>query len=219
MAVVGPGAVTQEDTDVKPALEGASEYEYVTILNPLTDDFAIKVAQDIPVNMPFNIGKDTSGKVNQITNNERDAAQVYGLNLKNPDFQTRKHIENSVIIRAGETINLKGNEAQVAVRQLVNEIAQRENKSRLLSDPTVRKEIESRIIKRRGSVQELMDNSLQTSRDQATHAINQSNEAQNEEEFPGFSQENPSPGTGTSYTPGDGEGKPKRVGRPRKTDS
>jgi len=148
VAVVGPGATQDLQAAPSPTLDGASEYEYVTILNPLTDDFAVRVAQDVPVNMPFAIGKDYSGKTQPITQNEQDARQVYGLGLKNPDFIGRKHIVNDTVIRAGETINLKGNEAQVAVRQLVNEILQREGKKRLMADPTLRKEVEDRIILR-----------------------------------------------------------------------
>lgn len=218
MATVGPGAVKDEQTEIKPTLDGASEYEFVTILNPLPDDFAVRVAQDIPVNMPFNVGKDVTGKTAQITVDERSAASTYGLSLKNPDFKGRKHITNDMIIKAGQTMNLKGDQAQVAVRQLVNEIAQREGKTKLLADPTVRKEIEDKIIKGRGSIQELMDDRLQTPRTQADEAIKQSNEV-TDEPFPELKEGNPSPGTGASYTPEHDEVRPKKVGRPKKADS
>ena len=186
MAVVGPGAVQEQTQDVKPLLDGASSLEYVELLNPLTDDFAVRVAQDIPVNMPFNIGKDASGKTAQLTNTERDAAQLYGLALKNPDFQGRKHIVNDTVIRAGRTLIFKGNDAQTAVRQLVNEILQREGNKRLMADPNLRRQVEERIIQRRGLVQDLMDNSLRTTNDQINDAINHSNEVQDEVAFPGL---------------------------------
>lgn len=198
MSVVGPGAVQDEQIEIKPTLEGANEYEFVTILNPLPDDFAVRVAQDIPINMPFNIGRDPSGRTAQTTVDERSAAQTYGLSLKNPDFAGRKHITNDMIIKAGQTMNLKGDQAQVAVRQLVNEIAQREKKTKLLADPNVRKEIEDRIVQGRGSIQDLMDNKLQSTRTQADEAIKQSNEVK-DEPFPELK------------TP-----KPKKVGRPKK---
>ena len=57
--VIGPGAQQDIPTDVKPLLEGASEYEYVTILNPLSVDFAVRVAQDVPVNAPVEIRNET----------------------------------------------------------------------------------------------------------------------------------------------------------------
>jgi len=222
MALVGPGAVEEDVVAVGARLDGASEYEYVTIHNPLSDDFAIKVAQDIPVNMPFNIGKDVSGKTAQTTLSERDAAQTYGLSLKNPDFQGRKHISNNTVIKAGATINLKGNEAQVAVKQLVDAILQREGKSRLIADPKLRREIEDTIIVRRGSIQELMDGGLRSQRAQIDEALLRSNEQQNGEESTITAGADQTPGADDS---GAGEAEsaqesdgasPKRVGRPRK---
>lgn len=210
MALVGPGAVKQQADDLKPLLDGASEYEYITILNPLSDDFAVRVAQDVPVNLPFNIGKDKTGKTAQITLTERDAAQTYGLSLRNPDFQGRKHIVNDTIIRAGHTINLKGNEAQVAIRQLTNEILQREGHQRLLADPTLRREVEQRIIRGRGSIQELMDASLQTTRSQLDAAINKSNEVNDEQGFPELVDNRDTEDTSAAEHRG--------PGRPRKTD-
>lgn len=222
MTVVGPGATPQVNNDVRPLLDGVTEYEYITVLNPLTDDFAVQVAQDIPVNVPFNIAQDTSGKVSQVTNSEQDVRQVYGLNLKNPDFQAKKHISNSVIIRSGETLNLKGNEAQVAVRQIVNELMQREGNSRLLSDPNLRREAEQRVIVSRGSIQSLMDSNLQTPRDQINQAIKQSNEVQNgeEAEFPGLSEpEGPAQETPARVTDSGAEdlsSEKRSPGRPKK---
>lgn len=207
MALVGPGAVPQATDDVQPMLDGASEFEYVTILNPLSDDFAVRVAQDVPINLPFNIGKDKTGKTAQITMNEHDAAQTYGLSLKNPDFQGRKHIVNDTIIKAGHTINLKGNEAQVAVRQLTHEILQREGKNRLLADPTLRREVEQRIIIGRGSVQDLMDTNLRTTRSQLDEAINRSNEVHDEQAFPGLSDNK----TDTSVPERRGPGRPPKT--------
>lgn len=219
MAVVGPGAQQEQVTDVKPTLDGASEYEYVTILNPLSDDFAVRVAQDVPVDLPFNIGKDISGKVTQTTLNERDAAQTYGLSLKNPDFKGRKHMINDTVIKAGQTLNLKGNEAQVAVRQLVNELMQREGNQKLLSDPVLRAEAEARIIVARGSIQELMDSNLRTTRSQLDETISKSNEVHDEQPFPGLSQST----TGRPTEAGEGSGtedsaqERRTPGRPKKT--
>lgn len=221
MGLVGPGAVQDVPTDIKATLDGASEFEYVTILNPLSDDFAIQVAQDIPVNMPFNIGKDASGKTAQTTITERDAAQTYGLSLKNPDFQGRKHISNNTIIPAGGTINLKGNEAQVAVRQIVNELMQREGHAKLLSDPTLRAEAESRVIRKRGSIQELMDGTVQSQRAQMDEALQRSNEVQTDEPaFPGLEQATETSASGGAETPApesSNQTSPKRLGRPPKT--
>lgn len=218
MAVIGPGS-QQEAVSVKPLLDGASEYEYVTVLNPLTDDFAVRVAQDVPVNAPFPIGKDTSGKVSQLTNTDADARQVYGLNLKNPDFKGRKHIVNDTVIKAGQTKNFKGNEAQVAVKQLVDEVLQRGSKKRLMSDPVLRREIEEKIVVRRGSINDLMEDNFRSTRTQLDEAISKSNEPQDEEAFPGLKQADQSSEAGANDGQS-GDGSPqKRVGRTKKADS
>lgn len=184
MAVIGPGSQQEIATDIKPLLEGASEYEFVTLLNPLTDDFAIRVAQDVPVNMPVDIRSKTG-----LVQSGNDVVRNYGLDLKNPDFQAKKHISNDTVIPAGQTINLKGNEAQVAVRQLVNELMQREGNGKLLSDPTLRAEAESRIVISRGNIQELMDNNLRSQRSQIDEALAKSNEVINDQPFPGLNRE------------------------------
>jgi len=214
MALVGPGATQQITEAPAPTLEGASEYEFVTILNPLPDDFSVLVAQDVPVNVPY-LTKDQDGN----TLNEAEVNRTYGVSLRNKDFKGRKHISNATTIKAGQTINLKGNEAQVAVRQLVNEILQREGKRRLMADPHLRQEVEARIIKNRGSVQELMDRNLQPMRNQLDEAIKQSNEAHDEEAFPELRQPDQGPGTEAVNTPDYGQSQRKRVGRPKKTDS
>lgn len=222
MPVIGPGAQQAIATDIKPTLDGASEYEYVTILNPLSEDFAVRVAMDVPVNLPFNIGRDSSGATTQTTLSERDAAQTYGLSLKNPDFAGRKHIFNDTIIPAGKTINLKGSEAQVAVRQLVNEIMQRNGNARLQSDPVLRRDVEEQIVVRRGSVQELMDSSFQTPQQQINHALNQSNEVNNEPTTglaSGTGLEDSSQAGAIAQLGASDASSPKPVGRPKKADS
>lgn len=188
MALVGPGAAPQQVDDVSPLLDGVSEYEYVTVLNPLTDDFAVRVAQDMPVNLPIEIRGKTG-----LVQSGNDLVRTYDLNLKNPDFQGRRHIVNDTIIEAGHTKNFKGNEAQVAVRQLTHEILQREGKSRLLADPNLRREVEERIIISRGSIQELMDGNLRTPRNQIDEAISKSNEVLDEPAFPQINNRPASP--------------------------
>lgn len=217
MPTVGPGAVQEIDSNVQPLLNGASEYEYITILNPLTDDFAIRVAQDIPINMPFQLQKPTES-----TQSGNDVVRNYGLNLKNPDFVSRKHITNDVVIKSGQTLNLKGNEAQVAVKQIVNELMQREGNGRLLSDPTLRREAEQRVVIKRGSIQDLMDNNLQTTRDQLNSAIDQSNEVQANEptvEFPELNRPIQGDAEGSSDAGANDTAPEKRApGRPKKAD-
>jgi hypothetical protein len=219
MSVVGPGAQPQQSENPLPLLDRASEMEYVILLNPLTDDFAVRVAQDLPINMPFEISKDVSGKVSRLTNTEQDARQVYGLDLKNPDFQGRKHIIIDTIIKAGQTKVFKGNEAQVAIRQLVSEILQREGNKRLMADPNLRNEVETRIIQGRGPIQELMDGTLRTPRNQIDEAISRSNEEIDEIPTAGSNQRNQDPGAKIIDPSDDNKISRRSVGRPKKTDS
>lgn len=192
--VVGPGSIRQDQIAPSPSLEGATEFEYVTILNPLTDDFQVMVAQDIPVNMPFQLRSPTS-----LVQSERDVTSQYGLQLKNPDHTAHKYIYNQTIIPAGKTMNFKGNEAQVVVKQLVNEILQREGQRRLMADPTLRKQVEDRIIVSRGTVQDILDKGFSTPSQQIDEAMSKLNEVSTDEPFPGLNQtiEANAPGIGT----------------------
>lgn len=154
-APAGPGAIEEAQVAPKPVLEGANEYEYVTILNPLSVDFYAKVAITRPANMPMEIRNDGSG--GQMTLSEQDVQRNYGLNLRNKDHVGRVNIINRVHIPAGKTINLLGNEAQVVARQLVTEIMQRENKRLMLADAYQRNLVEQRIVLSRRSVNDILD--------------------------------------------------------------
>jgi len=139
----------------------------------------------IRTNIPFNISTDPRTAATSKT--EADVRNTYGLALKNPDYTSKKHILNQTVIRAGETVNLRGDDAQVAVRQLVNEIMQQRGLKTFLSDPTRRKQIEDEVIVGRGSIEDLMDNRLQNQQTVINEAINKSNEVKNEEAaFPGL---------------------------------
>lgn len=213
MAVVGPGALQELATDVKSLLDGANEYEYVTILNPLTDDFAVRVAQDVPINMPMQIRSVTAS-----VQSESDLLRTYGDNFKNPEFKGRKHVSIDTIIPAGQTRNFRGNEAQVALRQLTNELMQREGNTKLLSDPNLRADAEARIVIARNNVQDIMDGNMQTPRSQIDAAIAKSNEVQDEPAFPGLND--PVSGTAESGGGSGADGIPQErrsPGRPKKT--
>lgn len=213
MAIVGPGAVQQDQISPDASLDGASEYEYVTLLNPLTDDFAIQVAQTRPVDLPFNIKKDP--RVGGVTHSEGDVAQVYGVGLRNPDHKGQRHILNTTVIPSGKTINLRGDVAQVAIRQLIAEIMQREGKKLHIADPVQRKIVEDRIIIARGSIEDLMDNKLRPVQSIINETIEQSNEVKDEEAFPDITVGQPETG---NTTPGsDKDDASKASGNPKKT--
>jgi hypothetical protein len=213
MAVVGPGAQQDITEDVPSLLEDATEFEYVTILNPLTDDFAVRVAQDIPMNLPVEIRAKTG-----LVQSASDVVRSYGLDLKNPDFKSRKHVYNDTVIAAGHTKRFKGNEAKVAVRQLVNEVLQRRGNKRLMADPTLRRQVEEEIVVERGNVQDLMDIQLQTQRSQIDVALARANEADDEQPFPSAKQDK-STGGNAEHAQANGEGSRRSLGNSKKTNN
>lgn len=179
----GPGAV--EDSQIAPSaiLDGASDYEYVEVLNPLSVDFIGMFGVEKPVNIPvkFQAAQGTTA----LTVDEASLASNYGLaGFKNADHPALAKITNTVTIKAGQTLRMRGGEAQVVVRQLVNEIIQREKNKLFIADPTTRNEVEKRIVLKRGSINELMGSAPVSVMEQVNTAIKDSNEA----EFPGLTQ-------------------------------
>lgn len=191
----GPGAIEDQGVAPRPLLEGASEYEVVTVFNPLSVDFIGQVGQSKPVNMPFEVRRD--GVTSTITNDENGVRSNYGLNLKNPDHQAKMPIVNKIRIPSGQTINLLGNEAQVIVRQLTNEIMQREGKRLMLADPTARYEVEVRIVRTRRSVEEAIGSAPQSVQSQLKDSVTKLNERDNEQEFPGLTETTTGPDQGS----------------------
>jgi|SRR6185503_7367912 len=181
---VGVGAIEQDQTNPTPTLEGASEYEYVTLTNPLPFTFKGKVAQSRPVNAPVRI---VGGRERGVDENTLKAA---GLDLRNPDHPSNAHVVIPVEIKSGGTINLRGDEAQVIVRQLVNEILSYNDQVLKIGAPTYRKEIEDQVIIARRSIDDLLDKRL-SEREQIDAAIAEKNE---EVAFPNLNPDKKKPG-------------------------
>lgn len=173
--VVGPGSIVEQSLDVKPALEGATEFEYVEVFNPLMNDFAAQFATSTPVNAPLSIGRNTAGI------KEEDLRQS-GIDLRNPDYQTngrsQRHITTTTLIKAGQTKRFPGDKAQIVVRQLVTEILQQQGQKLQMWNPHARQEVENQVIRARGSIQEMLDGGSIRS------VSEQVNDAFTEQEFP-----------------------------------
>lgn len=197
----GPGAIVEQGIAPDPILQGASEYEVVTVFNPLPVDFIGQVGQSKPVNMPFEIRKD--GFTQTISNDENAVRNNYGLNLKNADHPSRLPIVNRILIPSGQTRKLLGNEAQVVVRQLVTEIMQREGKRLMLADPTARYEVEKRIVRGRSTVEDEIGSAPQSVQSQIRESVNKLNEQHNEQEFPGLTNQTTTSSDLTSGNDGD----------------
>lgn len=216
MAVIGPGAVVESEITPDPLLQGANQFEVVRLYNPLPDDFAVQVAQSVPVSVQYTI-RNSEGLPNM---SEGQATQTYGVNLRGPDQDkvSKKHILNSTIIKAGASLNFRGDVAQVAVRQLVNEIMQQRDLTQFLADPTQRSIIEKEIVQARGTMEDLMNNNLQSVTQQIDTALEKSNE---ETSFPGLEDSQSTGGTSSNQTLNPGleatNGERKSPGRPRKS--
>lgn len=171
--VAGPGAIVDEGIAPAPLLDNTSEAEYVDVLNPLTVDFVGQFGVTRPTQASVTIGSESDGR----RLSEEDASRRYGVpRLSNPDRTGRAQIVNRVRIPSGQTMRLMGNEAQVIVRQLVNEIMAREGKKLQLADKFARNLVEQRIIIHRGYIQDIMAQKPVTVSQQLQDAIKQNQE-------------------------------------------
>lgn len=166
---VGAGTIDQEQVRPSPSLDGASEYEYVTLMNPLPFKFVGKVAQSRPVNAPIRI---VNGGERGIDENSLKQA---GLDLRNADHPSNAHVTSLIQIESGSSINLRGDEAQVIVRQLVNELMSYEGHTLRIGNPAYRKAAEDRIIVGRKSIDELLG-SPKSERELVDEALTKKNE-------------------------------------------
>jgi len=167
---VGVGTISEDQTNPEATLNGASEYEYITLVNPLPFDFKGKVAQSRPVSAPIRI---VNGREKGV---DEASLRAAGLDLRNADHPSNAHVTNIIVIKSGQTINLRGDEAQVIARQLVNEVMGYENKTLQIGAPTYRKEVEDRVIIGRKSIDDLLGDSYRTKSELVDDALAQKNE-------------------------------------------
>lgn len=161
MADVVGAPLPGESAEYHSMVEGLGADKVVTIHNPLTSDFRVQYARPIATNPGLSPGAQIA----------RDRA---GLDL-GKEQGVQGHAIQYHVLKAGQTENLPGDIAQIAVRQLRNHmIMARAGKGnvKMVSDPVVQMETEKEIV------QKVTDNTV----------------------F--FNQEtNPPPGTGQNYEP------------------
>lgn len=177
--VAGPGSTPDEGIAPKPLLDGASQYEYVDLLNPLSVEFIGMFGIERPVNAPVTVSA-VQGR--GVTKTEQDVRMNYGLDLRNPDHQGRANAVNRVSIPSGHTARFLGNEAQVVAKQLVNEIMAREGNKLLLADAHARRAVEERIVINRGLVADYLGQSPRSVSEQ----LQEVKKVEHEEQFPGL---------------------------------
>ena len=130
------GQVAQEvQGDIKPMLDGKGEETVVTVHNPLTSDFSVQYARSLTTKRPE-------------SESERFAREKAGLAMEKDMGQQQAHSVQFMVLKAGETKNLPGDIAQVAVRQLVNYIlgVRGGSGAKLMADMHARQEVEKEII-------------------------------------------------------------------------
>lgn len=198
---VGPGAVAEEGIAPKPSLEGATEFEVIEILNPLSVDFIGQFGLTKPIRAEVTISPTIDGT----KMNESQATQQYGIpRLTNPAKSGNANIINRVRIPSGKTVRVLGSEAQVLVRQLVNEIMQRQGQRLQLADAFQRRKVEDSIIISRGNINDILGKNPVSVSEQLREAIKPTdletpvethNEPVSEPEFPTLNQpvETPKP--------------------------
>jgi hypothetical protein len=167
---VGVGAVEESQVNPGASLDGASEYEYVTLTNPLPFTFKGRVAQSRPVNAPIRI---VGGQDKGI---DEASLRAAGLDLRNQDHPSNAHVTNIIEIKSGASINLRGDEAQVVIKQLVNEVLHYRGNTLKIGAPTYRKSVEDEVITGRKSIDDLLGGPVATRGELVDIALKQKNE-------------------------------------------
>ena len=182
--VVG-AALPQEQVDYVPMLEGMGEDKVVAIHNPLGQDFRVQYARS----RVAPIAK---------TAEQHRIEERLGFPLDNRDHKPLAHSVQFHILKAGQTENLPGDIAQIAVRQLVSYILMsqaKKGKPKLIADPFARMQTEKQVVKSITSAVEFFNQPAPVSVEEATKT---QIEAMNKPEEP---IADPPPGQGINYEP------------------
>lgn len=132
--VVG-AALPEQQSDIKPILNGVGEDKVVGVINPLPQDFRVQYARSLVQAAPLS----PEGQF---------AREKAGLVLSK-DSRPVAHVAQFLILKAGETKNLPGDIAQTAVRQLTTYIIgvrYAGQRHKPIADPHMRNQVEQEII-------------------------------------------------------------------------
>lgn len=186
------GASLEENiADIKPVLDGFGPDKIVEVLNPLSQDFRVKFSRSVSSTpMP--------------TDHERRMAEL-GVPVQHTG-SPQAHVGQFVVLPSGKTMKLPGDIAQVAVRQLVNEILQRRGKRSSLADAKSRQDVETEVIYNHTTLIQTVNETPEESLNRTLNELNDpapAVEENNEPAFPDVSPDtpDPAPGTGVSYEP------------------
>jgi len=179
VTALGSGAITENQSNPDPLLDRVSEFQYVTVTNILPLTLIGKVAQSRQVSVPFNV---VGGAEKGVDENTLKAA---GLDLKNPDHRAFVHTSVSVPIEAGQTVNLRGDEAKVIVRQLVNEAMAYDGNTIRRGNPASRRLYEERIVQGVYNIDDLLGEQRKSQDELVSEALDK----ENEKAFPTLTEE------------------------------
>ena len=190
-SVIG-APLPENQTDFKPMLMGMGESVIVTVHNPLTSDFRVQYARSVVQSAP---------SASYLKPKEKEVLDKSGITVDKDFGQSQAHSVQYLVLKSGQTINLPGDIAQKAVRQLVNYMIQTRNKgnnSMPLADAFTRHEVEQEIIVNISDNMTFFNPGTpeEKTQDQITK-LNTDTPVP-----PVESTTNPPPGTGTSYEPG-----------------
>lgn len=133
-SVVVGAPLPTENVATKGLLDGVGEDKVVAVFNPLPQAFRVQYARTGP--QPVSMTA------------ERKFAQDKGIDT-NKDSTTVGHSVHYLVLGAGETKNLPGDIAQIAVRQLVTYMLMNRNKGKSnygVADQFQRNEVEKEIV-------------------------------------------------------------------------
>ncbi len=190
-APIAGAPLPEQAVDVKPLLEGAGESMIVSVHNPLSQDFRVQYARSVVQG-----GADTP----YLTQEEKAVLEKGGI-APRKDQNPQAHAVQYLVLKSGQTINLPGDIAQIAVRQLVNYMIQVRAKGKSvvpLSDPVTRRQAEDEVVLNvNNSIEFFNKPSAEEYTDAQLKSINQKADGvKSSEPAP-----DPPPGQGVSYEP------------------
>lgn len=122
-------------------LDGMGEDKVVAVFNPLPQDFRVQYARSLPVNPVMA----RQQQLNRMEPADRQTFEKSGL-LTDKDGGGSAPSVQYQILKAGETKNLPGDIAQLAVRQLVTYLIQKSGNKIKAADPYTRNSYEKQIV-------------------------------------------------------------------------
>lgn len=180
--VVLGAPLEQQSVAATSMLDGLGENTIVAIFNPLSHPFRVQYARTLASN--------TSK-----SDDRRKVEEKLGTTLDKDMNSSVGHAVQYHVLKAGQTENLPGDIAQLAVRQLVTYILFQRNKDKnsyMIADPHARSEVEKEIVIR------IQDNVSFFNQQTTEEYTNKQIDELNPDKEPAL---NPPPGQGSTYEP------------------